>query len=109
MVNARSLMPEQVSQAVKDATGGGANVSLDALGVRSRSTSPSIRSASAGARAGRDHLAGGMRPSRDSGRHAGDDGVGGGGLVGHPHPKYAELLALVARQKLHPARIVTRE
>jgi propanol-preferring alcohol dehydrogenase len=29
--------------------------------------------------------------------------------LGNPHPKYAELLALVARQKLHPARLVTRE
>jgi len=31
------------------------------------------------------------------------------GSLGNPHPKYAELLALVARQKLHPARLVTRE
>ncbi|MCW2318804.1 threonine dehydrogenase-like Zn-dependent dehydrogenase [Rhodoblastus acidophilus] len=28
---------------------------------------------------------------------------------GDPHPKYAELLELVARQKLHPARLVTRQ
>jgi D-arabinose 1-dehydrogenase-like Zn-dependent alcohol dehydrogenase len=31
------------------------------------------------------------------------------GSLGNPHPKYAELLALVARQKLRPARLVTRE
>jgi len=31
------------------------------------------------------------------------------GSLGNPHPKYAELLALVACQKLHPARLVTRK
>jgi D-arabinose 1-dehydrogenase-like Zn-dependent alcohol dehydrogenase len=31
------------------------------------------------------------------------------GSLGNPHPNYAELLALVARKKLHPARLVTRE
>lgn len=31
-INARGLTPEQVGQAVKDATGGGADVSIDALG-----------------------------------------------------------------------------
>ncbi len=31
------------------------------------------------------------------------------GSLGNPHPKYAELLALVAHQKLRPARLVTRE
>ena len=31
------------------------------------------------------------------------------GSLGNPHPKYVELLTLVARQKLHPARLVTRE
>jgi len=31
------------------------------------------------------------------------------GSLGNPHPKYAELLQLVGRQKLRPARLVTRE
>jgi propanol-preferring alcohol dehydrogenase len=31
------------------------------------------------------------------------------GSLGNPHPKYAELLALVARQKLRPGRLVTRQ
>jgi D-arabinose 1-dehydrogenase-like Zn-dependent alcohol dehydrogenase len=31
------------------------------------------------------------------------------GSLGNPHPKYAELLQLVAHQKLHPARLVTRK
>jgi D-arabinose 1-dehydrogenase-like Zn-dependent alcohol dehydrogenase len=31
------------------------------------------------------------------------------GSLGNPHPKYAELLTLVAKEKLKPARLVTRE
>ena len=31
------------------------------------------------------------------------------GSLGNPQPNYAELLALVRRQKLNPARLVTRE
>lgn len=31
------------------------------------------------------------------------------GSLGNPHPNYAELLALVARRKLNPARLVTRQ
>jgi propanol-preferring alcohol dehydrogenase len=31
------------------------------------------------------------------------------GSKGNPQPDYAELLALVARQKLDPARLVTRQ
>ncbi len=36
-------------------------------------------------------------------------GVGGGGVEGNPHPNYDELLPLVARGKLNPARLVTRQ
>jgi threonine dehydrogenase-like Zn-dependent dehydrogenase len=31
------------------------------------------------------------------------------GSLGNPHPRYAELLALIASQKLRPARLVTRQ
>jgi propanol-preferring alcohol dehydrogenase len=31
------------------------------------------------------------------------------GSLGNPQPNYAELLALVGRQKLNPARLVTRQ
>ena len=31
------------------------------------------------------------------------------GSPGNPQPNYAELLALVARKKLRPARLITRE
>jgi propanol-preferring alcohol dehydrogenase len=31
------------------------------------------------------------------------------GSLGNPHPKYAKLLALVGSEKLHPARLVTRQ
>jgi hypothetical protein len=31
------------------------------------------------------------------------------GSLGNPQPNYAELLALVAREQLGPARLITRE
>ena len=31
------------------------------------------------------------------------------GSLGNPQPNYPELLALVAKQKLNPARLVTRQ
>ncbi len=31
------------------------------------------------------------------------------GSLGNPHPNYTELLALVARRKINPARLVTRQ
>jgi propanol-preferring alcohol dehydrogenase len=31
------------------------------------------------------------------------------GSLGNPHPKYADLLALVAKGKLDPARLVSRQ
>jgi hypothetical protein len=61
------------------------------------------------ARASGAHLAGGARPGYDPGRRARQQGVGGGGSLGNPQPNYAELLALVTRQKLRPARPITRE
>jgi len=36
-------------------------------------------------------------------------GVGGGGVEGQSAPNYDELLPLVARGKLNPARLVTRQ
>lgn len=30
-------------------------------------------------------------------------------VFGNPHPRYSELLELVARQKLRPSRLITRE
>jgi len=109
-INALGLTPVQVGEAVKDATGGGAHVSLDALG-RGFTFHQSIHSL------------------RKRGRHVqvGNHLAGGRGQVaipvdlltmmeweivgslGNPHPKYAELLQLVAHQKLRPARLVTRE
>jgi Zn-dependent alcohol dehydrogenase len=48
-INARNISPEQVGQAVKDTTNGGAHVSIDALGRAFTFTSRSIRCASVAA------------------------------------------------------------
>ena len=109
-VNARGLTPEQVGQAVKDATGGGAHVSVDALG-RAFTFHQSIQSLRKRGR----HVQAGITSQEERGQVAIPvdmlvmmewEVVGS---LGNPHPKYAELLALVAREKLRPARLVTRE
>lgn len=109
-INVRGLTPEQVGQAVKDATGGGAHVSLDALG-RAFTFHQSIQSLRKRGR----HVQAGITSQEERGQVAIPvdmlvmmewEVVGS---LGNPHPKYAELLALVARQKLRPARLVTRE
>jgi propanol-preferring alcohol dehydrogenase len=111
MVNARGLTPEQVGQAVKEATGGGgAHVSLDALG-RAFTFHQSIQSL---CKRGR-HVQVGITSQEERGQVALPvdmltlmewEVVGS---LGNPHPKYAELLALVVRRKLRPARLVTRQ
>lgn len=109
-INASGLTPEQVGQAVKDATGGGANVSLDALGrgFTFRQSFHSLR------KRGR-HVQIGVTSQEERGQVALPLDVlvlqelQVVGSLGNPHPKYAELLALVAREKLRPARLVTRQ
>jgi D-arabinose 1-dehydrogenase-like Zn-dependent alcohol dehydrogenase len=109
-VNARGLTPEQVGQAVKDATGGGAHVSLDALG-RAFTFHQSIQSLRKRGR----HVQIGITSQEERGQVALPTDLlvmmewEVVGSLGNPHPRYAELLALVARQKLRPARLVTRE
>ncbi len=109
-VNARGLTPELVGQAVKDATGGGAHVSLDALG-RAFTFHQSIQSLRKRGR----HVQAGITSQEERGQVEIPADLlvmmewEVVGSLGNPHPKYDELLALVARQKLHPARLVTRE
>jgi len=109
-VNARGLTPEQVAQAVKDATGGGTHASLDALG-RAFTFHQSILSLRKGGR----HVQVGITSQEERGQVAIPMDLLTNmewevvGSLGNPHPRYAELLALVARQKLRPARLVTRE
>lgn len=109
-INARGLTPEQVGQAVKDATGGGAHASLDALG-RGFTFNQSIQSLRKRGR----HVQVGVTSQEERGQVAIPldmvtlmewELVGS---LGNPHPQYAELLTLVARQKLRPARLVTRQ
>jgi propanol-preferring alcohol dehydrogenase len=109
-VNARGLTPLQVGQAVKEATGGGAHVSLDALG-RAFTFHQSFHSLRKRGR----HVQVGVSSQEESGQVALAIDILGAmelelvGTIGNPHPNYPQLLALVARQKLHPARLVTRE
>lgn len=109
-INALGLTPVQVGEAVKDATGGGAHVSLDALG-RGFTFHQSIHSLRKRGR----HVQVGITSQEERGQVAIPvdlltmmewEIVGS---LGNPHPKYAELLQLVAHQKLRPARLVTRE
>lgn len=109
-INARGLTPEQVGEAVKDATGGGAHVSLDALG-RAFTFHQSIQSLRKRGR----HVQVGITSQEERGQVATPvdmltmmewEIVGS---LGNPQPKYAELLALVEHQKLRPARLVTRK
>jgi propanol-preferring alcohol dehydrogenase len=109
-VNARGLNPEQVGQAVKDSTGGGVHVSLDTLG-RAFTLHQSIQSLRKRGR----HVQVGITSQEERGQVAIPTDMlvmmewELVGSLGNPHPKYAELLVLIARQKLQPARLVTRE
>jgi len=109
-VNARSLLPEQVAQAVRDATGGGVHVSIDALGC-GFTVNQSIHSLRKRGR----HVQVGLTSQEERGQAAIpiDNLITGEwelvGSKGNPHPDYGELLPLVARRKLNPARLVTRQ
>ena len=109
-INARSLSPEKVGQAVKDATGGGVHVSIDALG-RAFTVLQSIHSLRKRGR----HVQVGLTSQEERGQVAIPlDALITGewevvGSKGNPQPDYPELLALVARRKLNPARLVTRQ
>jgi D-arabinose 1-dehydrogenase-like Zn-dependent alcohol dehydrogenase len=109
-VNAGGLTPQQVGQAVKDATGGGASLSIDALG-RGFTFHQSFHSLCKGGR----HVQAGITSREEAGEVSlpldllTNMELEVVGSLGNPHPKYAELLALVAQGKLQPARLVTRQ
>lgn len=109
-INATGLTPVQVGQAVKEATGGGAQLSIDALG-RGFTFEQSFHSLRKRGR----HVQVGITSQQESGKVSLPLDLltlmelQVVGSLGNPHPKYAELLALVARDKLHPARLVTRQ
>lgn len=109
-VNARDLTPEQVGEAIKDMTGGGVHVLLDALG-RAFTFHQSLQSLRKQGR----HVQVGITSQEERGEvtlpidlltNLEWEVVGS---LGNPHSKYTDLLALVANQKLHPARLVTRK
>ena len=109
-INARGLSPEQVGQAVIDATGGGAHVSIDGLG-RSFTAQQSVQSLRKRGR----HVQVGLTSQEERGQVAIPiDALVNNewemmGTLGNPQPNYPELLALVAKHKLNPARLVTRQ
>ncbi len=96
--------------AVRDATSGGVHVSIEALG-RAFTVLQSIHPLRKRGR----HVQAGLTSQEERGLVALPiDLIVTGeweivGSKGNPHPNYAELLALVARQKLRPARLVTRQ
>ncbi len=100
-ISARGLAPEQVGQAVKDATGGGAHVSIDALG-RGFTFHQSFHSLRKRGR----HVQAGITSQEESGQVSlpldllTNLELEVVGSLGNPHPNYVELLALVVRQKL---------
>ncbi|MGC3998021.1 MAG: zinc-binding dehydrogenase [Anaeromyxobacter sp.] len=109
-INAGALTPAQVGDAVKELTGGGAHVSIDALG-RAFTFEQSFRSLRKRGR----HVQVGITSQEERGQVSLPldmltmlelEVVGS---LGNPHPQYAELLSLVARRKLDPARLVTRQ
>jgi D-arabinose 1-dehydrogenase-like Zn-dependent alcohol dehydrogenase len=109
-INARGLSAEQVAKAVTDAAGGGVHVSIDALG-RTFTVHQSIQSLRKGGR----HVQVGLTSQEERGQVAIPIDILVNtewelvGSLGNPHPNYAELLTLVGRRKLNPARLVTRQ
>jgi threonine dehydrogenase-like Zn-dependent dehydrogenase len=108
-INARGLSPEEVGQAVKDATRGGVQVSIDALG-RAFTVHQSIQSLRMGGR----HVQVGLTSQEERGQVAIPIDILVNmewefvGSLGNSHPDCAELLSLVAaRKKLNPAWLVT--
>ena len=97
--HARGLSPEQVAQAVRDATGGGIHVSIDALG-RGFTVNQSIHSLRKHGR----HVQVGLTSQEERGQVAipVDNLVTGEwevvGSKGNPHPNYDESAARRARK-----------
>ena len=97
--HARGLSPEQVAQAVRDATGGGVHVSIDALG-RGFTVNQSIHSLRKHGR----HVQVGLTSQEERGQVAipVDNLVTGEwevvGSKGNPHPNYDESAARRARK-----------
>ncbi len=106
-VDATGLAPGQVADAVREATGGGAHVALDALGDP-RTVEASVRSLR---RRGRHVQVGLLAPGAggvplDRVVALELELVGSHGMAAHAYP---ELLGLVAAGRLRPDLLVTRE
>ncbi|HEY8415403.1 MAG TPA: zinc-dependent alcohol dehydrogenase family protein, partial [Thermaerobacter sp.] len=105
-VNARR---ESVPEAVRELTRGGADVSIDALGIRD-----TVRNSVLCLRKGGRHVQIGLTTSQEQGEvELPIDVIVAQelqiiGSLGNPHPDYRELLALVERGTLQPASLVSQ-
>lgn len=106
-VNARAA---KAPEAIREITKGGAHVSIDALGI-----GDTVISSVTCLRKGGRHVQVGLTTQKEQGMVALPVDVmvlmelEFVGSLGNPHPKYAELLALVERGRLNPKALVTRE
>ena len=101
---------QDVAEAIKDITGGGAHVSIDALGIQA-TISNSIGSLRKGGR----HIQVGLTGAEEQGiAQIPIDAVTASeieilGSFGNPQPKYHGLLSLVAQGRLDPQPLIERE
>ncbi|GIM47903.1 alcohol dehydrogenase [Collibacillus ludicampi] len=107
VVNARK---ENVTEAIKEITQGGAHASIDALGIRE-----TILNSVLCLRKGGRHVQIGLTTKEEGGMVGLPvDAITAMelevvGSLGNPHSAYDGLLALIARGKLNPKSLVTRE
>jgi propanol-preferring alcohol dehydrogenase len=105
-VNARQ---QNVPEAIREITGGGAHLSVDALGIRE-----TIQNSIFSLRKGGRHVQVGLTTQAEQGMVALPTDMMVGmelefyGSVGNPHPQYAGLLGLVEQGKLNPRSLVGR-
>lgn len=101
---------QDVPEAIKEITGGGAHVGVDALGIQA-TISNSLNSLRKGGR----HVQVGLTGAEEQGMaQVPIDVITGSeieilGSFGNPQPKYPGLLALVAEGRLNPQELIERE
>lgn len=101
---------ENVSEAIKEITGGGAHVGIDALGIQ-ETISNSVNSLRKGGR----HVQLGLTGSAEGGiAELPIDNITASeieiiGSLGNPHPQFPGLMSLVAQGRLNPQSLIERE
>lgn len=101
---------QDVGEAIKEITGGGAHVGIDALGIQA-----TITNSISGLRKGGRHVQVGLTGAEEQGiAQVPIDAITASeieilGSFGNPQPKYSGLLALVAQGRLDPQPLIERE